>query len=117
MTEAQARQLGKFITRARERKGWSIRQVAREIGADPAWILKVERGDYASPAPELLARVAEVLDIDAERMDRITRGHVSGNLPEVRTYFRAKFADLSDEDIGQIEALVADLQEEHGGKG
>jgi transcriptional regulator with XRE-family HTH domain len=116
MTESQARQLGKLIARARERKGWSIRQVAREIGADPAWILKVERGDYASPAPELLARVAEALDIDAERMDRITRGHVSGNLPEVRTYFRAKF-DLPDAAIGQIEELVAELRDEHGGDG
>ena len=115
MTKAQARQLGKLITRTREGKGWAIRQVAREIGADPAWILKVERGDYASPAPELLARVAEVLDIDAERMDRITRGHVSGNLPEVRTYFRAKY-DMSDTAIGRIEDLVAELQEEHGGK-
>jgi len=115
MTEAQARQLGKLIARARERKGLSFRQVAGEIGADPAWMLKLERGDYASPAPERLGRLAEVLDIDAERIDRITRGHLSRNLPGMRTYFRATLGDLSDGDISQIEEFVAELREEHGG--
>lgn len=116
MTEAQARQLGKLIARARERKGWSFRQVAGEIGADPAWMLKLERGDYASPAPERLGRLAEVLDIDPERIDQISRGHLSGSLPEVRTYFRSKY-DLPDAAIGQIEELVAELRDEHGGDG
>ena len=114
MTEAQARQLGKLIARARERKGWSFRQLAGESGFGPAWILKLERGDYTSPPPERLARLAEMLDIDPERMNRITRGHVAAGLPAVRTYFRAKF-DLSESDIGQIEDLLTELREEHGG--
>jgi transcriptional regulator with XRE-family HTH domain len=116
MTKAQAKQLGTLITRTRERAGKSIRQVAREIDADPSWVLKVERGNAVSPAPELLARLAEALDIDLERIDRITRGHVSGGMPAMRTYFRAAFTDFSDEDIGQIEALVSELRAAHGGK-
>jgi hypothetical protein len=60
--------------------------------------------------------LAEVLDIDPERIDQISRGHLSGNLPEVRTYFRSKY-DLSDDAIGQIEKLVTELRDEHGGDG
>lgn len=116
MTEAQARQLGKLIARTRERKGWSFRQLASESEIPLTWILKLERGDFASPAPERLGRLAEVLDIDVERIDRISRGYLSGSLPEVRTYFRSKY-DLSDAAIGRIEDLVAELREEHGGKG
>lgn len=115
MTEAQARQLGKLLARTRERKGWSLRHLAREIGANPAWILNLERGSYASPAPERLGRLAELLDLDPERIDRITRGHVSASLPEVRTYFRTKYNDLPDTAIGQIEDLVAELRDEYGG--
>lgn len=116
MTKAQAQQLGKLIARTRERKELTYRHLAGEIGADPSWIVKVERGEFASPAPERLFRLAEVLDIDPERIDRITRGAVSASLPEVRTYFRSKFDDLSDDDIGQIENLLAELHKKPGGK-
>jgi transcriptional regulator with XRE-family HTH domain len=116
MTEAQARQLGKLIARTRERKGWSFRQLVRESDIPQTWIVKLERGDFASPAPERLARLAEVLDIDPERIDQITRGYLSESMPEVRTYFRSKY-DLPDGAIGQIEDLVTELREEYGGNG
>lgn len=114
MTRSQAQQLGKLIARARERKQLTYRQLGAEIGADPAWIVRLEQGGYLTPGPERLFRLAEVLDIDPERIDRITRGAVSGSLPAVRTYFRSKF-DLSDDAIGQIEDLVEELQSEEGG--
>lgn len=116
MTKAQAQQLGKLIARTRERRKVTYRHLAGEIGADPTWIVRLEQGAFASPAPERLFRLAEVLDIDPERIDRITRGAVSGSLPEVRTYFRSKF-DLSDDGIGKIENLLAELRDEQGGKG
>jgi transcriptional regulator with XRE-family HTH domain len=114
MTEAQARQLGKLIARTRERRGWSFRQLSAESDIPRTWIVNLERGAFASPAPERLARLAEVLDIDPERIDQITRGHLSANLPEVRTYFRSKF-DLSDADIEKVEALLDELHDESGG--
>lgn len=115
MTEAQAKQLGKLITRSREGRDWSLRHLAREIGADVAWLHKLERGGYTAPAPDRLVRIIEALDIDPERIDRITRGHLSRNLPGMRTYFRATAADLSDGDIARIEKLVNKLRREHGG--
>ncbi len=32
-----------------------------------------------------------MLDIPPERIDRITRGQVSSDLPAIRTYFRTKY--------------------------
>jgi transcriptional regulator with XRE-family HTH domain len=116
MTKAQAQQLGKLIARTRERKNLTYRHLAGEIGADPTWIVRLERGEFASPAPERLARLAEVLDIDPERIDRIAGRHLSKSLPGMRTYFRALHSDLSDADIEKVEALVAELHDEQGGK-
>lgn len=116
MTESQAKQLGSLITRSRERRGWSIRQLAREIEADPAWVLKVERGNSRSPEPELLTKLADALDLDPKRLDRITGRHLSKSLPGMRAYFRALHSDLSDADVEKVEALVAELHDEQGGK-
>jgi hypothetical protein len=58
-----------------------------------------------SVPPDRLARLAEVLDIEPAKIDRITKGSVAESLPEVRTYFRAKYG-LESEDIAQIERYL-----------
>lgn len=62
-----------------------------------------------APAPSKLTRVAEVLDIPPERIDRITRGKVSGDLPAIRTYFRTKYK-LNPQEIGQIEDVFDQIR-------
>ena len=54
-----------------------------------------------SAAPDRLAQLAEVLEIKPSRIDRLTKGAASEGLPELRTYFRAKY-DLSPEQVEQI---------------
>jgi transcriptional regulator with XRE-family HTH domain len=101
-----------MIATARRNKGWSGRQLSTATGLTHTWLLKLERGEYLSPAPDRLARLAEALGIDGERIDRVTHGHVSTSLPGVRTYFRTKY-DLSQEEIDQIEDTVNQIQRNH----
>jgi transcriptional regulator with XRE-family HTH domain len=109
MTPTQAKQLGAVVAKARTKKGWSIRELAKQLGVHASWVGFLEQGRYVDPAPDRLARIAELLDIEPGRMDRLTQGAVSEGLPELGTYFRAKY-DLSPQQIEQIERYVKRLR-------
>lgn len=109
MTEAQARRVGRLISRARQAKGLSMRRLAGLSDTKLTWLINLESGRYATPDPARLSRLAEVLDIAPDRLDRLTRGHVSANLPGVRTYLRTKY-DLNPDQIAEVEAIVQRLQ-------
>lgn len=109
MTTTQARQLGLLIAAARHRKNVSLRTLATTLGVNASWIGHLEAGRFLDPAAPRLAAIAEALDIDPGRMDRITRGAVSEGLPELGTYFRAKY-DLSPEQIEQVKRYVGRLR-------
>ena len=109
MTPSQAKQLGVVIARARMKRGLSIRELAAQLDVHASWVGFLEQGRYVDPAPDRLARIAELLNIDSARMDRLTRGAVAEGLPELGTYFRAKY-DLSPEQIEQVERYVRRLR-------
>jgi transcriptional regulator with XRE-family HTH domain len=112
MIREQANRIGRLFATARRNKGWSLRQLSNETGISHTWLLKLERGVYLTPAPELLIRVADALGVDPERIERIVKGQMADSLPGVRTYFRAKY-DLSPEEIDKIERTVEDLRRDH----
>jgi hypothetical protein len=62
-----------------------------------------------APAPSKLTTVAQVLGIPPERIDLITRGRVSRDLPPIRTYFRAKY-QMSPKEITQITELFDQIR-------
>jgi transcriptional regulator with XRE-family HTH domain len=68
MTPTQAKQLGAVVARARTKKGWSIRELAKQLGVHASWVGFLEQGRYVDPAPDRLARIAELLDIEPGRM-------------------------------------------------
>lgn len=109
MTEAQAKQLGRLIKRARKQRKLSLRDVDELSSVSDHWLSRMERGLMKSPAPSKLTDIARVLGIPPERIDRITRGHVSSNLPPIRTYFRAKY-QLTTAEIQQIEELFDQIR-------
>ncbi len=105
MTQAQAKQLGTLMAKARRRKGLSHRALALQLGVAYGWLSELEMGRFLDPAPGRLARLAEALDIEPNKIDRITKGSMADSLPEVRTYFRAKYG-LTPEQSAQIEHYV-----------
>jgi transcriptional regulator with XRE-family HTH domain len=104
MREVQARELGRLFKQARRKMKLSLRGLDELSGVSYGWLTRLERGQMAAPAPSKLTKVAKVLGIAPERIDLITRGQVSRDLPPIRTYFRAKY-QLTPEEIRQIEEL------------
>lgn len=113
MTTAQARTLGSLIAKARSKTGRSTRDLATTVGVATGWLSGLEQGRFLDPAPDRLARIAEALNIEPSRIDRITRGTVAEGLPGMRTYFRAK-SDLSSDEIAQVERYIEGLRGDRG---
>jgi transcriptional regulator with XRE-family HTH domain len=109
MTEAQVRELGRLFKQARRSKKLSLRALDELSGVTYGWLTRLEHGRMMAPAPSKLTKVAEVLGIPPERIDRITRGQVSRDLPPIRTYFRAKY-QLTPKEITQIEELFDQMR-------
>ena len=86
-----------------------MRALADLVGVSASWITQVETAQYVDVSPDRLARVAQVLDIAPASFDRLTGRSVSDSLPELRTYFRAKY-DLSPEDIDKLARYIERLR-------
>lgn len=111
MTDVQARELGRLIKQARRSRKLSLRALDELTGASYGWLSRLEHGRMSAPAPSKLTNVAEALGIPPERIDRITRGKVSSDLPAIRTYFRTKYK-LDPQEITQIEELFDRIRRE-----
>jgi transcriptional regulator with XRE-family HTH domain len=109
MTEVQARELGRLVKQARRAHGLSLRALDELTGVSYGWLSRLERAQMIAPAPSKLTKVAEVLGIAPERIDRITRGGISRDLPPIRTYFRAKYK-LTPREITQIEEVFDQIR-------
>jgi transcriptional regulator with XRE-family HTH domain len=58
---------GAYIRTVREEKlqtdrSFSLRQVAQRIGIEPAYLSKIERGDFAPPSEEVIRKLAGELN-------------------------------------------------------
>jgi transcriptional regulator with XRE-family HTH domain len=109
MTEVQARELARLVKQARRTRKLSLRALDELTGVSYGWLARLERGVMIAPAPSKLTRVAEALGIPPERIDRITRGRISRDLPPIRTYFRAKY-QLNRHEITQIEEVFDQIR-------
>ena len=74
-------------------KSFSLRQVARRIGIEPAYLSKIERGDVAPPSEATTVRLARELGEDPDVMLALA-GKVSGDLQEIIRKRPRLFAEL-----------------------
>lgn len=109
MTRTQAANLGHLVARARHKKGLSLRQIEEQSGLSRSWLGGLEQGRSRTIDSERLARLADVLDIPAARINRVAGGAMRKALPGPRAYFRAKY-DLTADEAAQVEHYIARLR-------
>ena len=109
LDERQSRQLGELVRTHREAAGYSYSRLSEAVGITQSWLVDLEQGRARDPRPTHLARVADVLEIDAGTIDNLTGGLLADNLPSVRTYFRGR-ERLPGAAIAEIEAAVANVR-------
>ena len=78
---------GEFVRSHRESRreedpSFSLRKVAGQVGVQPSYLSKVERGEVAPPSEATIIRLAEVLDLDPDALLALA-GKVSTDLKNV----------------------------------
>ncbi len=91
-------QFGRTVRELRERlrqedARFSLRQVAKRVGIEPAYLSKIERGDVAPPSEATTLRLAEELDADPDWFLALA-GKVSSDLQEIIRRRPELFAEL-----------------------
>ena len=89
---------GNIIRERRERlrqqdRRFSLRQVARRVGLEPAYLSKIERGETAPPSEAATVRLAQDLDEDPDVLLALA-GKVSGDLQDIIRKRPRLFAEL-----------------------
>ena len=113
MTDPQARRLGGLIKKYRDRHQLTLVQLEERSGIPDSWLFHLEKGHYSSPPPDRLAKLAEVLDIDAAEIDRLSSDHLADSLPTARVYFRSK-EKLGPEALDELDKAVKRIVRKHG---
>ena len=89
---------GKHVRQLRERQQrvnqrYSIRQTARRIGIQPAYLSKVERGEVPPPSEETIRRLAADLGEDADLLLALA-GKVGSDVRDIIVERPLLFAEL-----------------------
>jgi transcriptional regulator with XRE-family HTH domain len=113
MPPIRGEQLGHLVRQHRQATGLSLRALARQAGLDYSWLSRLEQGEYATPSPQRLQRLARALSIDIEELYGLAGYTVSDKLPEFDTYLRAKY-DLPDQAVNQLDEYFQLLRDKYG---
>ena len=89
---------GTFIRKQRDTlkkkdRTFSVRQVAQRIGIEPAYLSKIERGDFPPPSEDKIRALARELDEDPDVLLALA-GKVSSDLLEIIRQRPELFGDL-----------------------
>ena len=114
MDEKQAKTLGNLLKQRRQALGLSMRQLAKLVDVRDVTILRFELGDQAAPAPDKLARIAQVLGLSLADVYALADYAVPTDLPSFTPYLRTKYRELPADEIEKIQTYAANLARRHG---
>lgn len=108
MSTDHLERLGAFIRERREELGISRRELARR--ANVADVSRLEQGLVVNPRRDTLQALAEALNLTLSELVAVGKQPA---LPSFTPYMRAKYRDLPDEVIEEVEAFIASLRAKH----
>lgn len=117
LTPIQARQLGQVLRQHRERRGLGVRGLEAASGVNVSSIVSLERGDILTPQPDTLKALAAALDVPVSDLFTVAGWLPAGELPTLKPYLRAKYRQLDERAIADLERYADQLSRRHGGIG
>jgi transcriptional regulator with XRE-family HTH domain len=109
----KSRQLGRLIRERRLQKGLPLQAVADAAGTDPAYMFRLERGEYHQPRPEILVGISKSLAIPLANLYALAGYPTPRELPDFEPYLRAK-TQLPEKAIRELQRVFDDLQSRYG---
>jgi transcriptional regulator with XRE-family HTH domain len=114
LTREQALELARILRERRSEFGYSIRDLAARAGVNLATIVRLERGDILTPQPDTLKALAGALELSITDLFAIAEWLPSRELPAFRPYLRAKYKNLPDSAVAEMEVFFDRLARKHG---
>jgi transcriptional regulator with XRE-family HTH domain len=114
MNQEQSRALGALLRQKRQELGYSMTQLAHAAGVPDSTVLRFERGEFAAPRPDKLARFASLLGIGLADLYAKAGYLVPDELPSFDFYLSAKYPDLPDEATTELVHRFDQLMADHG---
>ncbi len=117
LTPTQARSLGRLIRQYREQRGLGIRGLEAASGVNVSSIVSLERGDILTPQPDTLKALAAALDVPVSDLFTVAGWLPANELPTLKPYLRAKYRQLDEGAIADLERYAEKLAQQHGPSG
>lgn len=97
--------------------GLSMRQVGERTGLTKSTLSEIETGVNLSPQPDTLKKLAAGLELPISDLFVMADWLPADELPTLKPYLRAKYHQLDEQAIADIEAFAAARARRHGGIG
>ncbi len=117
MDAKQAEELGNYIRQARQTKGISTRTLAAEVGIDSSQIVRLEQGLVGSPKGDVLAGIANFLELPLADVFGLAGYAAPNELPSFKPYLRAKYHDLPSGAVAELERSFTEIAKRYGTDG
>lgn len=114
MKQQSGIKLGSYIKEHRIAREMTGRELARQIGVDTAYLVRLERGEYRSPRGDILAKTAVALGVPMNDLYALAGYIVPTDLPSLRPYLRTRYRQLSDDAITAVDAYFHDIAAKEG---
>ena len=89
--------VGSLIQQDREQAGLSLNQYATAVSVNRSYLSRLERGEYAHPSPDVLARIATARPINLADLF-LAAGYLSPtDLPTFLSYIQATYPDWPEQ--------------------
>lgn len=98
-----------LLARKRAAAGLSITEVAQRAHVNKATVWRLEQGLIATPRVHSLLAIAEVLEIPLANLLVEVGWLPDGELPSIGPYLRAKYAQLPEKAIEDVEKYIATI--------
>ncbi|OKH75847.1 XRE family transcriptional regulator [Mycobacterium sp. SWH-M1] len=106
MTPEQTVKLIKLLKDKREQLRLSVNEVARRADVDPGTAWRIEQGMIAKPRVESIIAIGRVLGINPVELFTVVGWLTANDLPDLNTYLNAKFDELPETAVEDIEHYV-----------
>lgn len=103
MTPEQTVKLINLLKVKRSELRLSVNEVARRADVDPGTAWRIEQGMIAKPRVENIIAIGRVLGINPIELFTTVGWLTADDLPDVSTYLNAKFSELPDAALEDIE--------------
>ena len=107
--------LAEYLRTAREQSGISQRQLASRVGIHHSYLARLESGETANPAADVLQRIADVLEISSTDLLAFIGVKPVEGLPDLAPYLRAKY-HLDEADVRELADHMRRLAEDKEAK-